>query len=551
MRGEDCQLNDAVVASLAAMCKHFEEYNARVKREERQRQGDARVRRLEEIRRETDVIVPHVNQLVDTEFPEPGPLDLMEIKRLQTEATNALSELVELLEAVQTLATSHFMEKLEVAFSEVKRDRDALADAVHAEMQQIGNKRQILEAKAEENLRAEQARRKQEEAALKLQVEQNTQCSHHEDLEREAALELERIALMSRERLKSMAGQHYNQTLQDQLEYQRKATAQRELEEKQWTDQLFSEALPSPKPDEKKEPKMIKMNVLAGETKMKADVKRLKRIQKERAAAKLKQKEADEHNARKARNVLIQRERDIAAAKFHQEKLRQETRLREKKEAEERKVETIQKARDDVDEGDDDTEYEKSERLEARKKLKAYRDAGGSVWACARDNDTRMLKHFFLVIGSRKLLKMHNADKEEGGKTLLHTACWSGSMDVVAYLLEMGIGVDERDTAYSMMTPLMYAARARHSNIVILLIKHGADINLQDRDGCTCLHWASRMGWGSMLVSMLSTYRKIHPTKSKGVLQITNSRGRTCLQGFNHYPLPYQFSSQLWLHRHC
>jgi len=152
------------------------------------------------------------------------------------------------------------------------------------------------------------------------------------------------------------------------------------------------------------------------------------------------------------------------------------------------------------------------------------------VWACTRDNDATMLKHFFFVVGSRKMLTMHNTDKEEGGKTLLHTACWSGSLSVVAYLLEMGIGVDDRDTAYSMMTPLMYAARARHSNIVILLIKHGANVNLQDRDGNTCLHWASRKGWGSMLVSMLNTYQKIQPTRSRGVLQIRNSRGRTCLE---------------------
>jgi len=60
--------------------------------------------------------------------------------------------------------------------------------------------------------------------------------------------------------------------------------------------------------------------------------------------------------------------------------------------------------------------------------------------------------------------------------------------------------------------------------------KNGANITLQDKEGNTCLHWASRMGWGSMLVSMINTYRKRHPTQSKGVLQIMNSRGRTCLE---------------------
>jgi hypothetical protein len=38
------------------------------------------------------------------------------------------------------------------------------------------------------------------------------------------------------------------------------------------------------------------------------------------------------------------------------------------------------------------------------------------------------------------------------------------------------------------------------------------------------------MGWGSMLVSIVSTYRKTQPTASKGVLKIKDARGRTCLE---------------------
>jgi len=90
----------------------------------------------------------------------------------------------------------------------------------------------------------------------------------------------------------------------------------------------------------------------------------------------LKQKQMDENNAKRARNMLIQRERDITAAKFHQEKMRQEAREREKREEEEKKIEAMRKARDDVDEGDDDTELEKSERLDARKKIESLQGCG-------------------------------------------------------------------------------------------------------------------------------------------------------------------------------
>ncbi|XP_051886570.1 ankyrin repeat, SAM and basic leucine zipper domain-containing protein 1 [Pristis pectinata] len=44
------------------------------------------------------------------------------------------------------------------------------------------------------------------------------------------------------------------------------------------------------------------------------------------------------------------------------------------------------------------------------------------------------------------------------------------------------------------MTPLMYAAREGHTQTVIILLAHGAEINIQDDKGYTALIWASSQG---------------------------------------------------------
>uniref|UniRef100_A0A8D2Q639 Ankyrin repeat, SAM and basic leucine zipper domain containing 1 n=1 Tax=Varanus komodoensis TaxID=61221 RepID=A0A8D2Q639_VARKO len=53
------------------------------------------------------------------------------------------------------------------------------------------------------------------------------------------------------------------------------------------------------------------------------------------------------------------------------------------------------------------------------------------------------------------------------------------------------------------MTPLMYAAREGHPQIIALLAAHGSQINIQDENGYTALTWAARQGHKKVVFKLL------------------------------------------------
>lgn len=53
------------------------------------------------------------------------------------------------------------------------------------------------------------------------------------------------------------------------------------------------------------------------------------------------------------------------------------------------------------------------------------------------------------------------------------------------------------------MTPIMFAAREGHSQVIALLVAHAAEINLQDENGYTALTWAARQGHKSAVLKLL------------------------------------------------
>jgi len=387
-RAFDCQLKDSSVNTLMSMVAVFEAWTARTKREERQQkqknEEEACSQRLLEIRQEADNgVLPRLTDLVRTGFPALGPSDACEYKRLCAHAMSSSSKFLELMEAAQTLATSGFLEKAEMSLETLKQSCVSLEAFVQCELGEIRKMEEMHRLRDNARRLEEEKDHQQKEPANRERIfteEQLTLQKHHEELEKEAAMALQRIDIMSRERMKTLQNDEYNQSLRDKLEYQRKATMKQESDEKKWTEQLFTQGLEEPKSKEKIGDGSKK---LATAQKLKTDVKRLKRLQKERAAAKKKEGEKAALSKRRARDVAIQRERDIATAKFHDERLRQEKRLRDKREEETQKEENIQKARDDVDEGDDDTENEKSLRLNARRILKEYREAGKAAGTCS------------------------------------------------------------------------------------------------------------------------------------------------------------------------
>ncbi len=77
--------------------------------------------------------------------------------------------------------------------------------------------------------------------------------------------------------------------------------------------------------------------------------------------------------------------------------------------------------------------------------------------------------------------------RDDSNKSLLHYSVLNKDINVTAYLLEKGMGVNRRDD-YG-QTPLLYAARhGVNTNILKLLLEYGADIHAVDKDDNSVLH---------------------------------------------------------------
>jgi Ankyrin repeats (3 copies)/Ankyrin repeat len=77
--------------------------------------------------------------------------------------------------------------------------------------------------------------------------------------------------------------------------------------------------------------------------------------------------------------------------------------------------------------------------------------------------------------------------------THLHAAAREGRINVINYLLQNNANVNVQN-AYG-ETPLYLATAHRHTNVIITLLEHGADIAIvNDNDGNTPLHVAAQGG---------------------------------------------------------
>ena len=94
------------------------------------------------------------------------------------------------------------------------------------------------------------------------------------------------------------------------------------------------------------------------------------------------------------------------------------------------------------------------------------------------------------------------AIKDKYGYTALHKACiiyHDCSPEVLSCLIENGADVNL--STDNNRTPLMTACEYGHINTVTILIEHGANVYLQDRDGLSAVHYAVR---GSQACEILS-----------------------------------------------
>uniref|UniRef100_A0A9L0T948 Ankyrin repeat, SAM and basic leucine zipper domain containing 1 n=1 Tax=Equus caballus TaxID=9796 RepID=A0A9L0T948_HORSE len=95
-------------------------------------------------------------------------------------------------------------------------------------------------------------------------------------------------------------------------------------------------------------------------------------------------------------------------------------------------------------------------------------------------------------------------DKDK--QTILITACSArGSEEQILKCVELLLSrnADPNVACRRLMTPIMYAARDGHPQVVALLVAHGAEVNTQDENGYTALTWAARQGHKNVVLKLL------------------------------------------------
>nr|XP_020645338.1 ankyrin repeat, SAM and basic leucine zipper domain-containing protein 1 isoform X1 [Pogona vitticeps] len=83
------------------------------------------------------------------------------------------------------------------------------------------------------------------------------------------------------------------------------------------------------------------------------------------------------------------------------------------------------------------------------------------------------------------------------------TACASEEQILKCVELLLSRNANPNATCRKKMTPLMYAAREGHPQVVALLAAHGSEINVQDETGYTALTWAARHGHKKVIFKLL------------------------------------------------
>ena len=104
--------------------------------------------------------------------------------------------------------------------------------------------------------------------------------------------------------------------------------------------------------------------------------------------------------------------------------------------------------------------------------------------------------------------------QDKDGDTALHFACNSdhASLEILSCLIENGANINAC-TDFK-ITPLMMAVKNCHKHVVSFLIEHGANVDLQDEDGDTALHYI--------------TYQESRVDKTETFLTLSTA-GASCL----------------------
>ncbi|XP_041791379.1 protein TANC1-like [Chelmon rostratus] len=147
-----------------------------------------------------------------------------------------------------------------------------------------------------------------------------------------------------------------------------------------------------------------------------------------------------------------------------------------------------------------------------------------AVTAAASVGHTQVVK-ILLDLKDEQLAVQMDAHDSLWGETVLSAASGRGRIEVCAFLLERGPGLEIPNRRG--MVPLLSATKHGHTQVAELLLKHGADIDVSDKLGRTALMLAASEGHTSTAELLLSKGASLASADQEGLTALSWA----CLKG--------------------
>ena len=100
--------------------------------------------------------------------------------------------------------------------------------------------------------------------------------------------------------------------------------------------------------------------------------------------------------------------------------------------------------------------------------------------------------------------------------TLLHWAAINNRLELAKYFVTKGAFVDAIGGELR-STPLHWAVRQRHLQMIIYLMQNHADPSILDGDGYNCLHVAAQLGYTSVVAYLVAKGQNIDESDRQGM----------------------------------
>lgn len=116
--------------------------------------------------------------------------------------------------------------------------------------------------------------------------------------------------------------------------------------------------------------------------------------------------------------------------------------------------------------------------------------------------------------------------RDEENVSLLHWAAINNRKEIVQYLIKKDAEIDAVGGEL-MSTPLHWATRQGHTQILVLLMQYGADPSLRDGEGGSCLHLAAQFGHTAIVGYLIAKGQNVNTQDVNGMTALMWSCYRT------------------------